>query len=163
MKAFWRRGFQAKVDANVVSTEFDKIKEANGGVLTATIIHEKIKVKRNPVHKAVEWDDSTAGYLYRLDQIRHMLRCIEIVHPEQSSTVRSRKYEVVTEPAKGNYPERKVYMTTKEILQDPAMRDELLGRAIRDAISYRRKYGILSELAKVIKVIDKFVETQKVV
>jgi hypothetical protein len=42
------------------------------------------------------------------------------------------------------------------------MRDEILGNAIRDAIAFRRKYHALQELAKVVHVIDEFIETAQV-
>ena len=86
-----------------------------------------------------------------------MLRSIQVIYPESPKQKPSRQYMVVTEAAKQGQPERKVYRTTKEIMQDPIARDEVLGNAIREAISFRRKYAELSELANVFVAMDDFV------
>ena len=158
-KISWSRGYRAKIKPEVAHTALEKIREKNGN-LTAGMVLLEAKKARNPLHKAFEWDDSTAAEEFRLEQARRMLRSIEIVYTELPKTP-LRQYEVVTEPAKKDSPERKVYKTVEEILEDPTTRDELLGRAIRDAITFRKKYHALSELSQVFAELDGFLVQNK--
>jgi len=49
----------------------------------------------------------------------------------------------------------RAYWTLEDVLQDPQARAELLGRAINEAVAYRKRYSQLSELVLVIDGIDK--------
>ena len=158
MKAYWRKGYHGKIDATVAATELDKIKDDNGGVLTAGIVVQKAKSKRSKLHPAFEWDDAKAADEFRLNQARNMMNSIEVVYPEHPKQRPVRKYHVVTEKPKMDQPARKVYQTTREIMQDPIMRDEVLANAIREALSFRRKYAELQELAGVFAALDEFIQ-----
>ena len=109
------------------------------------------------MHKHFEWDDSVAAEKHRKEQARSLIRSIEIVHVE-APTVAAKAYTIVTAPQEGAATPKKVYQSTAEALQDPVSRDEILGSAIRDALSYRRKYNGLQELAQVFTALDDFVE-----
>lgn len=154
MKAQWRKGYQSKIPAEIAAEELDRIKEENGGNLTADLVVLKAKSASNPLHKQFEWSNKKAAEEYRKEQARNMLRAIHVVYETAKEPVTARKYEVVTEPAKFEQPERKVYQSMEEILQNPVKRDEVLARAIKDALAYRKKYSQLSELSKVFKAID---------
>ena len=159
----WKRGYHGKVKAAKAFSELEKIKGNNGGVLTAGIVVQKAKAKRSPIHDAFEWSDEVAGHEYRLEQARRMMRSIEVVYAEAPQVAPQRHYVAVSEPPKMDAPERKVYRTTEEVLQDPVARDELLGQAIRDALTYRKKYHALSELAGVFVALDDFVTNNRTV
>jgi len=163
MKASWKKGYHSKIKAEIAFTELEKIKTANGGMLTAGIVLAKAKAKTNKLHKVFEWDDSKAADEHRMLQARKLMQSIEVVYPESPKQTPHRHYMVVTEPGKNDQPQRKVYRTTEEILKDPVARDELLGNAIREAISFRQKYAELSELAGVFHALDDFVSHAKTV
>lgn len=159
----WKRGFRNKIKAEIAYDELEKIKEKNGGVLTAGIVLFAAQKVRSPLHKQFEWDDTAAAEEYRLTQARSMLRSVEVVYKEAPSVAPQRHYIPVTQQETQDAPERKVYKTTAEILADPVARDELLGNAIRDAIAFRRKYAELQELAKVFHALDVFMDSSKVI
>lgn len=161
MKASWKKGYHSKIKPDIAFNELEKIKKSNGGVLTAGIVLLKATKKTSKLHKAFEWDNSKAAAEYRLTQARSMLRSIEVIYPESPKQQPHRHYITTKEPAKDNQPTRNIYLTTKEILQDPIARDELLGGAIREALSFRRKYAELSELAGVFTALDNFVTDAK--
>lgn len=155
----WRKGTRLTGDAEPVYNELEKIRKHDGDITAAAVV-EKAKAKRNPLHRHFEWDDSTAAENYRLGQARKIMRSIEIIRTEAPNAP-AKAYSVVTRPPaneKETEP-RKVYTSTEEALQDPVTRDEILGNAIRDAISFRRKYAALQELAQVFRAVDLFVES----
>ena len=157
MKASWRKGYHSKIKADIAFVELEKIKNDNGGILTAGFVLAKAKAKNSRLHKVFEWDDSIAADEHRMLQARKLLQSIEVIYPESPKQTPHRHYMVVTEPEKEGQSQRKVYRTTEEILKDPIARDELLGNAIREAISFRQKYAELSELAGVFHALDEFV------
>lgn len=155
----WSKGYRAKVKAEIAHRELEKLREKNGSLTAGLVLLEASKA-RSPLHKAFEWDNGIAAEEYRLEQARRMLRSIEITYVELPKTP-LRQYEIVTQPAKNDTPERKVYEPVEKIMKDPVLRDELLGRAIRDAISYRKKYHALSELSQVFAELDSFLVENK--
>jgi len=159
----WKRGYRNKIKAEVAFKELEKIKASNNDVLTAGIVLLSAKKVRSPLHKQFEWDDTAAAEEYRLGQARLMMRCVEVVYTQAPSVAPQRHYSVVTEQVTHDAPERKVYRSTAEILADPVARDEMLGNAIRDAISFRRKYAAMQELAQVFHAMDDFMEHNKAV
>jgi len=161
-KAYWKRGYRNKLDPGTAFAALEKIKDKNSGVLTAGLVVLEAEKPRHVLHKSFEWIDSIAADEYRLEQARRLLRSIEVVYKDTPHIPPTRGYVTVTEEASNDQPERKVYRTTAEALEDPIARDEVLGNAIRDAISFRRKYAALSELAEVFAAIDSTIDQMKV-
>ena len=159
IKIEWKRGFRHKIDPEKAYAETERIKAKNGGVLTAGMVVEKARAKRNPLHKQFEWDNDIAAEEHRLEQARTMLRSIQVVYAEAPQVAPQRVYVTTTEPPLKENPARKVYRSVDEVLEDPVARDELLGNAIRQAISFRRKYNALSELSQVFRAIDELMES----
>lgn len=159
----WKRGYRNKIKADVAYGELEKIKGNNNGSLTAGIVLLNAKKARSPLHKQFEWDDSAAAEEYRLVQARLLIRSVEVVYKDAPNLEPQRHYVVVTEQESRDAPERKVYKSTAEIMADPVTRDEVLGNAIRDAISFRRKYAALQELSQVFAAMDDFMEHSKAV
>ena len=152
----WKNGSKISGDAEKVYCELEVIRKHDGDITPQAVV-AKAKAKRSAMHRHFEWNDESAGYRYRLEQARKLVRSIEIIHVE-APKVPAKAYSVVTRPARSENKPRKVYQSTEEALQDPVQRDEILGNAIRDAISYRRKYAALQELSQVFRAFDEFVE-----
>lgn len=157
-KAYWTQGYRSKIKPDIAYRELEKIREKNGGRMVVSLIVNAARSKRNPLHPVFEWDDSVAAEEFRQEQARRMSRSLKVVYEGAPELPPTRAFLTITEEAKKGAPERKVYVSTAEALQDPVMRDEILGNAIRDAISYRRKYAALSELGEVFVAIDHFIE-----
>jgi hypothetical protein len=158
IKIRWKNGYRTKGDAQVAYKRLEEIKEKCGGVLTAGAVVEDARKNNSPLHKQFEWDDSIAAELHRLDQGRYIIRSIQVVYEDAPDLKPQKLYVTTTQSAKKDSPERKVYRTVEETLKDPDARSELLMYAMRDAISFRRKYHMLSELASVFTAIDSFSE-----
>ena len=156
MEIKWKKGSQGKGDAEKCYLALEKIRERDGCLLPEAIV-QKAKAKSSPLHNQFVWDDTEAAKRYRLEQARYLVRSIEVIYAG-TPQIQSRAYRVVTWPHQEDEKPRKAYQTVKEILADPVARDELLSNAIRDALAFRKAYHELSELAKVFRVIDQFIE-----
>lgn len=152
----WKQGYRAKISAEKAHAELERIRKVHGS-LTAANVLERASAEDSALHNQFDWDDSYAGNQWRLEQARRLIRSIEVIRLE-SPHKPYKKYSVVSLPAVANETTpRKVYQSTEEALQDPVMRDEILGNAIRDAISFRRKYAALQELSQVFAAVDDLV------
>lgn len=156
----WKSGFRAKIDAKKALSEVDKIREKHNGRVTAGRVVDHARPKRNPLHSQFEWDDKIAAEEHRKEEARTMLRSIEVIYTGAQEVGPVRALEVVTEVI--DEEPQKVYRSSSEILEDPDARDELLGNAIRDALRFKRRYAVLSELAKIFHELDEFVANAKV-
>lgn len=158
-EVYWKRGYRNKIKAKTAYEELKKIEEKNGGVLTAGIVALAAKPVRHPLHKEIyKLDLQEAAHEFYLNEARRLIRSIEVVYKDTPHIPPTREYVKVTEAPKGGNPARSVYLNMEESLRDPIKRDEVLGNAIREAISYRRKYAALSELAEVFIAIDHVID-----
>lgn len=73
------------IPAAVVESEFQRIYKRSGELHEEEILQEA-RPDAAPLHRAFEWDDGKAGELYRLNQARTLVRCVEIsVAPNEPS------------------------------------------------------------------------------
>jgi len=153
----WKLGSKFSGSAEGTYAELEKIRKRDGNITPSAIV-AKAKSKSSAMHRHFEWDDDKAANQHRLEQARLVARSIQIIHIE-SPNAPAQAYSIITIAQKNGEPKtRKVYQSTEEALKDPVMRDEILGNAIREAISYRRKYAALQELSKVFHAMDEFME-----
>jgi len=162
--AKWASGSHGRGNAMDCFKELQGIKKAHGGVLEPATIVKKAKPVKNPLHKNFTWDDSVAGQKYREEEARRVVRSIEVVmKPATGAPERAVKAYVSVSSSPVKQTKGSVYVTVDEALSDQIMRDEVLARAIREALSFRKKYAELSELAMVFSAIDEMLVEGKVV
>jgi len=161
-KVKWKQGARFKCSPGAAHRFFENNRQENDGAINWKAAEKAARLKGCPVHNDLEWDDKTCGQKYRIDQLQRMARRIEVVRPEIKAAYRA--YETVSVdvvPDKldksgsiEQQRQQRVWSSTEEILADPAGRADLLSRAVKDAIAFRKRYAILSELAQLIEVID---------
>lgn len=61
-----------------LQAELLRIREANGGVLTAEAIVRASAALDAPLHSRFEWDDEKAGHKHRLNQARNLVRVVRV-------------------------------------------------------------------------------------
>ncbi len=151
----WTKGSRMSGDAFGCYKELESIKRKNKGVLKPNAIVDRAVNADNILHPIFTWDDSEAAVKFRAEQARKLVRSIMVIRKDKKDTV-SRPERMYTSVSSSPVKEttNKVYVGIDEALSDPIMRDEVLSRAIREALAYRKKYAELSELAKVFTAID---------
>ena len=163
MKVKWKTGSRFQSTPGAAYNFFERIREENGGDLDWKKAEAAARLKGCAIHNDLEWSDKRCGTLYRIGQMKSMVRKLEYIPANMETPVRvyeSVRVEVVSdESRKPSSPVvTRVYQKTEDILADPANRADLLGQAVRDALSFRRRYAALSELATLIELIDETVE-----
>jgi hypothetical protein len=155
MEIRFKKGTQVRAKPEVVYGELERVREMGDGDISLQLLVDESKPKDSVLHGEFEWRNVHAANKYRLEQGRYLVKSLEI---EREDVPATRVYESVrvveiAEP-EAKPKVRHVFRTTEDIMADPDTRDELLGKAIRDALAYKKRYHGLQELAKVFAAFD---------
>ena len=149
----WR--FQQSVSADVVGKEFERLEEENGS-LNAVDVVESAKLEDSPLHNMFEWDDTIAANKYRISQASYYIRTLiktEITEDEQPKSFRA-YVNINSNPLSAG-----VYENTPKALSKEETRKLVLNNALKELVSFQKKYNTLSELAVVFSAIDTVVDS----
>lgn len=141
--------------ATKVGCELGKISKGHGG-LTANLVVEAAKKRTSPLHSFFEWSDTEAAKQYRLEQARHLIRCVVVKYDAPENAVPVRAYITFdASPEEEDLGRDVRYLSTHEVLTDKELRDRLVRQAWREFQLWRNRYEHLNELAHVFAAADK--------
>jgi hypothetical protein len=127
--------------------------EEDGGLTPARLV-DASRPDDAPLHKEFEWDDAVAAERYRENQASSVIRHLVTVSIDHSDVPAARSFVPVLVTDDEEEQRRSTYVTTCVALSIEETRGMVLRRALSEARAYKRKYGGLAELAKVIAEID---------
>ncbi len=154
MEVRWRSGARFQhIKAKDAYDELESIKQENGGEITPQTVLNRARNSANKLHKAFEWDDTKAAHRFRLNQAMNLIKGIHVVREDKALDEGVAIYHNVTRSSSADET-KTVYMDIEDIMSDPIARDDLLRRAINEAVSFRKKYYALSEIAKIHAAIE---------
>jgi len=145
----WR--FNMGVPAEKAGKELEKIERKHGSV-TPQLVLEASRSEKATLHKCFEWDDTKAAEKYRLSQAGMIIQNLLVIVEESPSRepVRAFVNTVTKAPAqKGSF----VHVTSA--LQDEELKRSVLANALAELKEFQKKYQDLTELADVLKAIEK--------
>lgn len=132
------------------------------GELTAELVVKEASAKGSPLNGYFEWDNKAAGFQYRLEQARALIRRVTIVvHKPEPIVMDLTKVKREVKEAQPPTRQERVrgwafikstesYKPIGEVLGDDELRAELLEDAKRDWLAFKRKHGQLDELGDLI-------------
>lgn len=126
----WKAGARfSHADANKVAAELEALPERTPEA--ALVVAED---EASELHKCATWDDSKAAHIYRLQEMRSVIRSVIVVDTaadREPLTYRAFEYVTVTD---GDEQKSRYFAPTKEVLSDPDFRKQVLS-AIKSDIS----------------------------
>lgn len=136
--------------AAAIDRELELIRRRNGGILRAEQVVEFARNPKTALHSQFEWDDTKAGYQYRLWQAREIIRVRVTMEPRINAETRAyvSLYSDRKQPGGG-------YRAIADVLSDEERREELLQQALRDMEAFKHKYIQLKRLAPVFAAMDR--------
>lgn len=137
------------LDAQKVGEQLESIRLERGH-LTPEMVLRSAKNRRSPLHGAFTWDDGEAAAAWRLNEARYLLRCIVMVRDDAPDKEPIRAFIVVRDEEG-----EQEYTSTVVALSDAALRQQVLGRAMKELDAWRDRYDELEELAEVFAAIDR--------
>lgn len=115
-------------------------------------ILEMARNDQTETHKLIEWNDDVAAEKYRLEQVSHIMRDLQIV---EIGLNKKKKTEKIGVPLRMFYSLKGEtgYRPTPLIVQDADLHQKLLMTAKSELQAFMTKYAILTELEPVFKAI----------
>ena len=136
-----------------IREELDEIMKVNGGFLDPAKVVEYAEDPDTSLHTKFIWDDTAAAQQYRLWQARQVIRLeFQVVAGNNGVRREVRAFVSLVDDRRGD--EDRGYRGIIEVLSDGDLRVKLLNEAKSEMNIFRRKYGLLSELAKVFAAMD---------
>lgn len=136
--------------------ELEKIRSADPEkLLRPAAVLEAARDGASPLHAHFEWDDTAAAEKHRLAQARELVRVVVTFLPQVNRNVRAYVSLPSERGPSGGY------RNTVEVLDDAAMRRELLAAARRELAAFSKKYAVLQEVSAVIAAAKPLIETAK--
>lgn len=136
-----------KLDANEVGQEFEKI-ESKYGVVTAEKVVAIAEDENNVLHNYFEWDNDKAGHLWRKQQARTLIACVEVTYINEDKT------EPVTVRAFVNTKKDTGYQRIEKVVTNIDSYQRLLDKAYDDLRAVRDKYTDLQEIQEKLSFLD---------
>lgn len=139
----WRPGSRHKVSASVAAAECERL-EAEGRLTAADLVEES-RSEDSPLHSEFEWRDDVAAEEYRKSQARGIINSLVVVS-EKHEPVKAFVNLVATSPT---------YTSIQTAVSRADTKELLLQNALRELISFQKKYRNLTEFADLFKEIEK--------
>lgn len=130
-------------------------------------INELVGDARNPVsplHQLFNWDDADAAERWRVQEARNLLRDLQVVKVRILNHEPRRPIRAIVTVASDKSKDgrdasergaARPLRPIETVLEDPAMRKQLVRRAFLEALAFKRRYEHIAELCEVIKAIEK--------
>ena len=158
----WKTGSVFKADPDLALYEIEQLDEANGGKAPDGALVEHAKNPKSVLHNEFEWDDSIAGYKYRLETERKIKRSFVVVREDitaqNDNPFEIRVFQRATIQSENDAP-RRIWWNTFDMLKDPCGREQLLGNARKELNQFRNKYQALTELSDILNPIEEFLKS----
>ncbi len=151
---YWRKGFESRVNAEIVGAELERIRRLNNETLTPEDVLTAAERRGSPLHPLFTWDDSEAARKYRLTEARRIVQGILIEHPRRDREPLIAYLSVRTEERGRCYKESRVVMNDDELEQQARQECQQMIDA------WRRRY---SRLEQIKKALDAFEEELEIV
>jgi hypothetical protein len=136
---------KGKADAQRIGEALDKVKKATTGRCNARTFLNAARDKSNYLHRHLEWNDKIAGDKYRLEQIRELVRCIDIVgEREGEPPVMPAFFSLIERAGRG-------YRTAEEVLSSVDLQAIALKQAENDFLAYERRLQQFTDICAAIR------------
>jgi len=127
-------------------------KKYNGRLSPQDIVREASR-ERSPLYDWFDWSDDSAGEKWRLHQARLLLNSITVKVMFEKGEKSYRKYLNVKVKQDGEW--KRFYVETDTVLKTPSLKEQILQRAINEALYWKQTYQDYLELESIFKSVDK--------
>lgn len=141
-----------------VRERLEKLSADSGGTgLSIFAIITDAKSAKSPLHAEFEWDKAKAHDVYLRMRAQQLIRDWYVEQQTgKEETVRVRR--MVSLGVEDDLQGSRRYFPIEQVLEDPAKLASMLGDALRELQTFRKKYRNLSALAEVFSAIEKLEE-----
>lgn len=146
----WKPFSNFKIPAQVAGERLETIRKNNGGDLRAADIVKDASSLKSPLHSLFDWDDTEAACKWRLRQAEVLRRAVTVVII-RSSKPTSRPVRAFVSVKKGD---GNVFTSTTTAMRNQGQRAQIVNRAMKELIDWRKRYEDLKEFSEIFILID---------
>ena len=146
----WKDGtyISSQVKPEIAGKCIEKIIKKKGKVTPASLLDEA-KHDKHPLHDYFEWNNTIAAEKYRRVQAGYLIRHITIESKAgEDNPVSIRAF--ISVMSDNN---KKHFTTITSAMKDPALRNQVLQKAMEDLVVWEKRYKDLKEFSSVFEAI----------
>jgi len=140
----WKDGARFNADAGKVAEELNRLPEKTPAAALALAENEKTEL-----HKCATWEDAKAAHLYRLEEMRSVIRSVVVYDEKPDRTpITYRAYEYVVINKGEDEKPKKRFIETASALSDPDFKKQVFSEiktAISELSAKAKTYRYLAE------------------
>lgn len=145
----WREGSRFGADPDEVGVEIDRVRDRNGGLVSADLMVQYGRRTKGVWHQLLEWDDQKAGHEHRLSQARTIIGALQVIKMTGGG-----EPKVIRAYVNIRRGEERAYTSINDAMRDADLREQVVQQALRELESWRVRYKEYNELAQVMAAID---------
>jgi hypothetical protein len=116
--------------------------------LTPDLVVEAATPPDHPLHDRFEWNDKLAGHEYRKVQAAELIRKVKVVYADEGGP-NEKSVRAFLATSRDDTAER-TYRPIEAVMADPFSQKLVLQECLREWKTFERKYGHLTEFARII-------------
>lgn len=147
----WKYQPKGNVQPQTAGEELERIMAKNDGRLTPAMVVAESRNEGSVLYNCFEWDDTIAAEKHREHQAQYIIVQLVVEENKKDSDekIRVRALVSIDEEEDGCF-----YTTIQGAMSDPAMRQCVLDKALKDLRDWKHKYKDLQEFTKVFDAIE---------
>jgi hypothetical protein len=147
----WKPGSRFKGDPVPVAKALERIRVKNDGLKAEAVVREARK-QTSVLHQYFDWNDSVAAEKWRIEQAGQIIRYIVVVHKgvDEEEDLCVRAFVSINDE-----DDEKSYTSIAHAMGDPELREQVLQKAKKELLEWRRRYEDLREFAAIFEAIDR--------
>ena len=134
-----------KANAQMIGEALAEVTKAAKGRLTPQATEKAAQDPESPLHKHFEWNNEVAGYKFRIEQARSLIRSIHAVETKEKERPPMRAFLSIAD--KGGVS----YRAVEEVLSSAELQRKVLEQAHRDLIAFETRYRSLEDVCKLVR------------
>lgn len=157
IRKLWKFNGKYKADPELAYNEIQSLES-----ITPQAVVDLARDENSVIHNDFEWDNDVAGERYRRIQAQEMIRSFVLVEEPEERKQKSTEF-TFSNPnnsmntglrALHNTSVKNEYKPTEFFLENKEEYKVLLGKALRELESFKRRYSMIAELEEVFAAIN---------
>ena len=141
-------------DPNTIGRALDRIAAENNGRLETETAIARAQARSHALQRHLTWDNAVAGHKWRLQEMRSIIRSIEIVLDDEDTEPPKRAWVSADDRDGIAY-----HSVVDEVLTSADLQLAVLRRALRDLQAFRERFNSLREICELVRIAEAAVVT----
>lgn len=148
------------LDAQTVGDRLAQLRDDLGAGFRPGAVVSDAESALSPLHPAFTWDDGEAARKRREDEARYLIRHVVVVREAETPDQQPREVRAFVSVVE-RVSEQDRYMPVVQAMSDDEYRDQIVDRALREAIAWRHRYEDIKEFSRIFAAIDRTAQQRR--